>query len=1003
MDRSVVVVSPQDLDGPGRLHAAGARRVGVVGGPGGTSPGLERLAGGPQIEWPDRAADVVACIEPYGRLEGAERHELLAEARRVLSRNGVFVAWLPLDADLDFWTMENELGAAFDSVHIVAQIPWQGFSLAPVLDEGEAPGLGLEEGLLQEAPAATHYIAVACMGRPPPRVAEDCLLIPIPAHARAESGHRVHELQLALQRTEVELGAVRTEIDAGQAEIRRLRDELEVGSAKSVAAEARMRELELELERVETRSAATRTEEENRRREEENRLQGELGELTSGRERLEAELSGLRERVRAKETDLQVLSHTVKDQEQALVRGTEVLRAKSEDLDERQQVLDALDRRVREVDGEREELARQLEVATVEREGARQLASRMEAELDLARSRIADQSAQIAEKIEEASRAGGQAQAFREQLSAQETALQKTQSRAEKLSASAAQGEEQGRMLSEVALDRDRLREELTRRGAELTQADERLWQMREDLQGERLTTTRLSAQLEALRDQAERSRANEQAQTKEVEQLSGELRGVELERAELKALLSAKAEEVERLARDAETVSAASGDVNALHIELRERSRQLGELTTQIEQTRARETDARVRAEKRESELQEAGIDLRRLQKDVEEGGRMLRSLRSDLEVKQLEVDQMTTAIGDLQRELEEQRAHNATQDRERGGLQGRLEESAAELRLLRGQLRDAEQRVMDSSATQERRQEELDRLQRELEASSRANEELEAAMSVHDGAAGGRIATEADPSWPTEAKAMVTRLRAELAAQARQHAQELAAREPRPAPPGDPARLIRLQMELEIRAEEQEFMLAQLDGAEQKIWEMSDAADRNAARLAAGLAQLERNKERLDETLDELEVTRSLLAAAQGRVLEQERLLGSERAKLARAGLGSEGSSSEGFSSEGSMGSGRVEDLFQELNPNVNDMMDLEASGPPAANDPEPGAPQVPVEDQRPASGSRRLGGAGPTGARVVVEPIDDDDDEGWPDGDALSRPMDLRPGRDDGDEGG
>ncbi len=50
-------------------------------------------------------------------------------------------------------------------------------------------------------------------------------------------------------------------------------------------------------------------------------------------------------------------------------------------------------------------------------------------------------------------------------------------------------------------------------------------------------------------------------------------------------------------------------------------------------------------------------------------------------------------------------------------------------------------------------------------------------------------------------------------------------------------------------IRAEEMEYMLFQLDTAEQKIWEMNDATDRSAARLAAGLAQLEKQKERYED----------------------------------------------------------------------------------------------------------------------------------------------------------
>ena len=105
---------------------------------------------------------------------------------------------------------------------------------------------------------------------------------------------------------------------------------------------------------------------------------------------------------------------------------------------------------------------------------------------------------------------------------------------------------------------------------------------------------------------------------------------------------------------------------------------------------------------------------------------------------------------------------------------------------------------------------------------------------------------------------------------------------------------------------------MLAELDSAEQKIWAMTDESERNAARFAASLAQLEKQKERVGQLLDELEVTRSLLAAEQARTLEQERLLASERAKMARAGLGT-----EGFPRTEIRGESEVDEVFADLNP--------------------------------------------------------------------------------------
>jgi uncharacterized protein involved in exopolysaccharide biosynthesis len=54
-----------------------------------------------------------------------------------------------------------------------------------------------------------------------------------------------------------------------------------------------------------------------------------------------------------------------------------------------------------------------------------------------------------------------------------------------------------------------------------------------------------------------------------------------------------------------------------------------------------------------------------------------------------------------------------------------------------------------------------------------------------------------------------------------------------------------------------------------------MTDATDRSAARLAAGLAQLEKQKEQYEDLIDQLEVSRNLLAEAQAQVVELERQL--------------------------------------------------------------------------------------------------------------------------------
>ncbi|MBC8070452.1 MAG: hypothetical protein IAG13_19120 [Deltaproteobacteria bacterium] len=229
----------------------------------------------------------------------------------------------------------------------------------------------------------------------------------------------------------------------------------------------------------------------------------------------------------------------------------------------------------------------------------------------------------------------------------------------------------------------------------------------------------------------------------------------------------------------------------------------------------------------------------------------------------------------------------------------------------------------------------------------------------------------------WPDEAVAEVLRLRAELGARGRESVEVIAARERVEDVVGDRGRMRRLQLELDIRAQEHEHVLALLDGAEQRIWEMTDASDRNAARLAAGLAQLEKQREQLDDTLEELDVTRNLLAAAQARTIEQERLLASERAKLARVGLGAEQGVSNDSDAE------NVEELFAELDVGYRSSVDAQpillptaATRAHLAGDRRQETSAVPTavtDGGSSGTGSRAIELR--SSPRVVVEPLSDD----------------------------
>lgn len=1135
--RRVVVVAPSGPEGPRRFVAGGARRVVAVAAQGPLPAGVEAAAGElPRLPAVDGTVDLVACIEPYAALERDARRRLVREAYRVLTAGGLFAAWIeqaPEGEGLDFWELESEVEEIFGRVFMIAQMPWQGFSLAPVVDSAVAPRVALRESLLSEPPQATHYLAVAFRGSPAPDLAvaltQECLLVPVAATdveapiveassltARESEAAEAADLRVRADAAELEIIALKAELEALQSDAEldadrdaavsealeqaetardhaesratRLREALAQAEGARDEAIARLRELgerlthgerlrdealariealmkalataergrdeaaarvvqleeeaergrgtvdEIDLERAELRErvalaeraraddAATAGElrdrieateaalamAEERKAQAESRadslrtrLEQVAAEAAAASEAtdsqveraaqaLEASRAELRTRLeqtmqqqaeaaaqakqaaaraeelegqlRTKQTDLKVLSATVRDLEQSLSRVSERAEARARDLEARQREAEEVAKRRDALAAERDHLAHQVEVAIAEREGSRQLLARVEAELEQARRKVGEQQERLAAKVEEASRLAGEAQAMRERLDHQQTLLDHSRSRAEELSASAAKQDEQGRMLAEVAIDRDRLREELTRRGQQIQVLEDRLWATKEDVQKERLENVRLAGELERLREQAARSREVEAAVSKQLEATSGELRAAELTRNELSAQLRVREDELARLRADAEVLTSESADLGRLRADLQDRSREIGELQANLEQLRTRERDAADRAKRREQQLSAAGAELERARATAAEERNVVGALQSELDVKALEVEQLAASVANLQGQLEEARARHRKLEEDKDDAQRRLEEVAAEQEVLRRNLRVRDLELQDVVSANESSGVELYKLRRELDAASQSNEQLEEALRGEGGEP--VIAEHEIAQWPEDAIEEIRRLRVQLSAQSRRHAEQVARRDAdvtEAGPDAGQARMLAYRLEARVRAEEQEILLGLLEGAEQKIWEMNDASDRNAARLAAGLAQLEKHKEMLDESSEELELTRRLLAAAQARALEQERLLASERAKLARAGIGEDGLP------PGVQGAD-LESIFADLD---------EGSGLIQLAEDESGAPQSTIRDR---GGSAASGEGRPEGPRVVVEVIDDDGT--WPD---------------------
>ncbi len=388
--RTVVVVQPSGPEGPRRLLAAGARQVLVIGGDFNSEPGMEvRPSAGSRLPLRDESIDIVVCIEAFGALRSTDRRELLRESHRVLRSEGILCAWIEQreseafgrtlagSSQLDFWALEEHIAAIFPRVDMLAQMPWQGFSLAPILDEqtlmrpGEAeePQLSLREDLLAEPPEASHYLAIASKSRTPPGIGRECLLIPLPRN-------EVFGFDPQAERKGAELDELRDELD-------RLREELSLRAAKVAAAHGRVRELESQLDNLRARSSEVEVAEVERlrdalteaetqisifrareqeqgsalarveddradllheleviRREQSHRganvaeVEGELSELRREIEGLRGRDREAREKLRAQETDLQILSRTSAEQDKAVDRLTTQLEAERKALEE---------------------------------------------------------------------------------------------------------------------------------------------------------------------------------------------------------------------------------------------------------------------------------------------------------------------------------------------------------------------------------------------------------------------------------------------------------------------------------------------------------------------------------------------------------------------------------------------------------------------------------------------------------------------------------------------
>ncbi|MBZ5708293.1 methyltransferase domain-containing protein [Nannocystis pusilla] len=789
-------------------------RVLVLGGDCPAEPGLEVWSGPLELSHlplRDRSIDAVTCIEGGVTHDPTARHALMVEARRVLREGGILALGVEPDPT-HLWEIEDDLRGVFTHVAALAQLEWQGVSLAPLLPAppGEALTAALREGLLDEPLPIQRYLVLASQTELEAPLRE-CIIVPTGP---------VAPLTPAIEVVEVTV----------------------VGPAPLPP------EPEPEPEPAENTDF-------------------DLVALFAA-ESASALLGVPTPRVHEPSTpetlpppSPQPLEPPAPEPESATKVVVAVDPAVLAELEQLREI-------VNNFSTERESLLAHAVKLASDLDRVREEKARTDAELHAARQRL-----ESLQHVQEDSRLHSLAALMRRPDPDTTVATHELVDEVAPLAAP-----ESGRATADAAIDRNRLREELARRTGELQELETRVLQQEEEIRREHLENVRLVTDVDRLREQVERSRAIEQDRVLELERLGHELRKLEMDHAELQGLYNTQ----EQRLRTREESGAHKGAVPT--IDSSARLLELEKITAQRDQLRAREKAAADIVRRRDRELADATRTVRELRRSVEDHATLAAQLRGELAVLQVHIQRLEETVPSLQERLRDQQRKTIEREDESAELQRRLEEGVAEQEHLRGRLRRQRQDMEALAGAKQGAEVELFRLRRELEAKHQAIDQLQQIVSL-----GASRMGQATGPLSDAARAELLSLRGELADQAAEHAEALARSEAehQRIVEHERARLRRSRLEAGIRAEEMEYMLFQLDTAEQKIWEMNDATDRSAARLAAGLAQLEKQKEQYEDLADELDVTRNLLVEAQAKIAELERLLDSERARLARVSL--------------------------------------------------------------------------------------------------------------------
>ncbi|MFY0536284.1 hypothetical protein [Nannocystis pusilla] len=789
----------------------------VLGGDCPAEPGLEVWSGPLELSrlpLRDRSLDAVTCIEGGVSHDPTARHALILEAKRVLRDGGILALAVEPDPD-HLWEVEDDLRGVFAHVGAFAQLEWQGVSVAPLLPTapGEALVPVLREGLLDEPLPIQRYLLIASQSELEARLRE-CIIVPTGPVAPLTPTIEVVEVTVA--------SPLPLPPEPEPAPPPEPAENTDFDLVALFAAESASALLggvpQPRAHEISAPAPIPEPEPEPAPEPAAATLEPEVPEVVQVDPGTLAELERLREIVNNFSAEREsLLGHAVK------LAG--------------------------ELDRTREEKAR------------------TDAELHAARQRL-----ESLQHVQEDSRMHSLAMLMRRPDADNAVATHELVDEVAPLAAP-----ESGRATADAAIDRNRLREELARRTAELQELETRVLQQEEEIRREHLENVRLVTDVDRLREQVERSRAIEQDRVQELERLGHELRKLEVDHAELQGLYNTQEQRLRARGGRRGRRAATPADNAARQLELEK-------VTAQRDQLRARERAAADIVRRRDRELADATRTVRELRRSVEDHATLAAQLRGELAVLQVHIQRLEETVPSLQERLRDQQRKTIEREDEAAELQRRLEEGVAEQEHLRARLRRQRQDMEALAGAKQGAEVELFRLRRELEAKHQAIDQLQQIVSL-----GASRMGQASGPLSDSARAEILTLRGELADQAAEHAEALARSEAehQRIVEHERARLRRSRLEAGIRAEEMEYMLFQLDTAEQKIWEMNDATDRSAARLAAGLAQLEKQKEQYEDLADELDVTRNLLVEAQAKIAELERLLDSERARLARVSL--------------------------------------------------------------------------------------------------------------------